>query len=193
MRVLIADSNSHRAVALSELLAADTDLEVICPASGMPLIEAVSLGKPDIVLVDLGTADRDALDSVRVLAGAAQSRPVALFVDRDDEALMQEAFDAGVCSYNVIGALPHDVKPVLRAAIALYARFQQQAAALNEAQRHLAEREVIDRAKRLFIMHEKAGEAAAHRWFQKRAMQEGRRMVDVCQQYLDVNLSGAKP
>ncbi|WP_025885143.1 ANTAR domain-containing response regulator [Asaia prunellae] len=191
MRVLIADSNPRRAIALSDMLASDTALDIMRPEPDMTLIEAVRMMKPDIVLVDLGMADRDALDSVLALARSKLNPPVALFVDQDDETLMRDAFDAGICSYNLIDTLPRDVKPVLRAAIALYERFQMQAQALSEAQRHLSERETIDRAKRLFMKRENTSEAAAHRWFQKRAMQEGRRMVDLCRQYIDLNTSGA--
>lgn len=191
MRVLIADSNPRRAVALSDQLASDPALEIMRLAPGMTLIEAVGKMQPDIVLVDLEMADRDSLDSVRALSSSELNRPVALFVDRDDEALMCDAFDAGICSYNLVDTLPRDVKPVLRAAIALYTRFQKQSRALNEAQRHLSEREAIDRAKRVFMKRESTGEAAAHRWFQKRAMQEGRRMADLCRQYLELHEPGA--
>ncbi|CDG39700.1 MULTISPECIES: ANTAR domain-containing response regulator [Asaia] len=192
MRVLIADSSPRRAVALSDILSVDAALTVMRPEPGMTLLDAVRMVQPDIVLVDLDRADRDALDSVRVLAGAGTDRPIALFVDRDDEALMREAFDAGVCSYNVIETLPHDVKPLLRAAIALFGRFQAQARALSDAQRHLSDRAAIDQAKRLFMKSENTSEAAAHRWFQKRAMQDGRRMVDICHQYLDRKAPGPK-
>ncbi|MDT8872918.1 hypothetical protein RAA17_21965 [Komagataeibacter rhaeticus] len=111
--------------------------------------------RPDVVLVDMNRADRDALDSIRALSRSALERPVALFVDEDDVELMETAFDTGICSYNVLEALPRDVKPLLRAAIALYARFRRTRDELSEAQRVLAERGIIEQAKRCFMKNEK--------------------------------------
>ncbi|PYD81913.1 response regulator, partial [Komagataeibacter oboediens] len=68
------------------------------------------------------------------------------------------AFDTGICSYNVLEALPRDVKPLLRAAIALYARFRRTRDELTEAQ--------------------------AYRWLQRRAMQTSRRIAAVAGEYL---------
>ena len=111
-------------------------------------------------------------------------RPVALFVDEDDVALMETAFDTGICSYNVVDAPPRDVKPLLRAAIALYTRFRRTRDELSEAQRVLAERGLIEQAKRCFMKNEKASEAQAYRWLQRRAMQTSRRIAAVAGDYL---------
>ncbi len=52
-------------------------------------------------------------------------RPIALFVDQDDPASMEAAIGAGVFPYNVAGAGPPDVKPILRAATALFQQRQR--------------------------------------------------------------------
>ena len=45
----------------------------------------------------------------------------------------------GVSSYNAIGVLPSDVKPILRAAVALFRRHQQAHDDLKEAESRLNE------------------------------------------------------
>ncbi|MFT9188188.1 MAG: response regulator, partial [Acetobacter orientalis] len=125
MKVLLADENSQRAGALARLLEADGTLDIILLDTQTSLIEAVRCHAPDIVLVDISRADRDALDSVRALSASPLERPVALFVDEDDETLMEEAFAAGICSYNVLDTQVKNVKTLLRSAIALYHRFRK--------------------------------------------------------------------
>lgn len=190
LKVLVADANPKRGQALSQTLCADTSLEVLTVPAGMALIDAVQLHGPDVVLVDMERADRDALDSIRALSRSAQERPVALFVDEDDVELMETAFDTGICSYNVLEALPQDVKPLLRTAIALYGRFRRARDELAEAQRALAERRIIEQAKRFFMENEKTGEVQAHRWFQRRAMQTSRKLAVVAQEYLAAQKKG---
>lgn len=187
MTVLVADGNSSRARALSDDLRADPSLRVLSVPSGMALIDAVRRHQPDVVLVDMGRADRDALDSIRALSQPALERPVALFVDQDDVQLMETAFDIGICSYNVLETPPDDVKPLLRAAIALYTRFQRTRDELTEAQRKLAEQKLVDQAKRLFMKTENATEDQAYRWFRRRAMQTARRIAAVAADYLSAH------
>ncbi|MFE8873683.1 ANTAR domain-containing response regulator [Acetobacter persici] len=184
MKVLLADENSHRAGALARLLEAETTLDVILLDDATSLIDAVRHHMPDIVLVDISRADRDALDSVRALSASGQERPVALFVDEDDESLMEDAFAAGVCSYNVLDTPVKDVKPLLRSAIALYRRFRETNAELLAARKTLSERETIDRAKILFMKQERCKEEDAYRWFRKQAMQQARKIIDVARDYL---------
>ncbi|MCE0742780.1 ANTAR domain-containing protein [Acetobacter sicerae] len=182
--VLVADANPRRGSALSETLRGDSSLRVLTVPAEMALIDAVQLHTPDVVLVDMARADRDALDSIRALSQPAQERPIALFVDEDDAALMETAFDTGICSYNVVETPPRDVKPLLRAAIALYSRFRRTREELSEAQRILAERKLIDQAKRCFMKNEKTSETQTHRWLQRRAMQTSRRIAAVAEEYL---------
>ncbi|MFT9332674.1 MAG: ANTAR domain-containing protein [Acetobacter persici] len=184
MKVLLADENSHRAGALARLLEAEATLDVILLDDATSLIDAVRHHMPDIVLVDISRADRDALDSVRALSASGQERPVALFVDEDDESLMEDAFAAGVCSYNVLDTPVKDVKPLLRSAIALYRRFRETNAELLAARKTLSERETIDRAKIMFMKQERCKEEDAYRWFRKQAMQQARKIIDVARDYL---------
>ncbi|NHN89597.1 ANTAR domain-containing response regulator [Acetobacter conturbans] len=190
IRVLLADENPHRAGALSATLRADASLIVITTGPDLPLIDAVRLHMPDIVLVDMSRADRDALDSVRALSGAGLEHPVALFVDEDDEHLMEAAFEAGICSYNVVDTPPRDVKPLLRSAISLYARFQKTQSELRAAQRTISEQQAINQAKRLFMQNEGCGEGEAYRWLRKRAMKTARRIPDIAAEYIRTHSKG---
>ena len=178
MRVLLADDNAERAGALAGILAADSGIGVVLVRPGELLADAVTALAPDIVLVDMARPDRDALDGIRQIT-ARDPRPIVLFVDNDDPAFMEEAIGAGVSSYNVLGVPPPDVKPILRAAIALFRRYQDARNGQTNAETKLHEREIVDRAKAILIKDRRLGEPEAYRWLRKQAMTSGKRIAEV--------------
>lgn len=178
VKVLLADDDAERAGAVARVLAADTGLTVVRLTPGESLADAVASLAPDVVLVDMARPDRDALDGIRQVA-ALNVRPVVLFVDEDDPAFMEEAISAGVSSYNAIGMPPPDVKPILRAAVALFRRHQQAQDDLKQAESRLQERSVVDRAKAILIKQRRLSEPDAYKWLRRTAMSRGRRIVDI--------------
>lgn len=180
MKILLADDNAARAGALTAVLSADPGLTILRPGPGQLLADAVAALKPDIVLVDMARPDRDALEGIRAAAVHAP-RPIVLFVDQDDPAFMEEAIGAGVSSYNVLGVPPPDVKPILRAAAALFRHHQTARTELREAEARLRERAIVDRAKAILIKERRLGEPEAYRLLRTRAMASGRRIPDIAQ------------
>jgi response regulator NasT len=178
VKVLLADNDAERAGAVARVLAADAGLTVLRLGAAETLTEAVARHSPDVVLVDMARPDRDSLDGIRQLT-TQNARPVVLFVDEDDPAFMEDAIIAGVSSYNAIGMPPPDVKPILRAAVALFRRHQQAREDLKQAETQLRERAVIDRAKALLIRQRRLSEPDAYKWLRRTAMSSGRRIVDV--------------
>lgn len=183
MKVLLADDDAERAGAVARILAADPGLTVMRLRPNESLAQAVASLAPDVVLVDMARPDRDALDGIRRVA-ALNSRPVVLFVDEDDPAFMEEAIGAGVSSYNAIGMPPPDVKPILRAAVALFRRHQQARDDLKQAETRLHERSVIDRAKAILIKQRRLSEPDAYKFLRRTAMSRGRRIVEVASELI---------
>jgi response regulator NasT len=178
VKVLLADDDAERAGALAGVLTADPGLTILRLRVGEALSDGVAANAPDIVLVDMARPDRDALDGIRQVS-ARMPRPIVLFVDEDDPGFMEDAIGAGVSSYNVLGVPPPDVKPILRAAAALFRRHQQAQDGQRQAENRLKEREVIDRAKAILIRKRRLTEPDAYRWLRTQAMTRSRRIVDV--------------
>ncbi len=191
MRILLADDDSARAGALTKVLSADPSLTILRPAPGELLADAVVNLTPDIVLVDMARPDRDALEGIRVVTSHSP-RPVVLFVDQDDAAFMEEAIRAGVSSYNVLGVPPPDVKPILRAAAAMFRHHQSARAELRNVEARLREREIVDRAKALLIRQRQMTEPEAYRWLRTRAMSTARRIPDIAQEVVAKELLARK-
>lgn len=186
MRVLLADGDPERAPAVEAALRAAGATALLRPGPGEMLLAAVSRAAPDVVIVDMARPDRDALDDVRHLT-RRDPRPIVMFTDHDDSAFMEEAIEAGVSSYNVVGAALPDIKPIIQAAIAMFRRFSLIEGELRRAERGLAERGVIDRAKAVLIRTRRLSEPDAYKWLRRQAMDRGRRIVDVAADVLEGN------
>jgi len=179
MKILVADRDGNRAVALSaQLRAQDDAFAVILVGDGEDLLDAVRRTSPDMVLVDMARPDRDGLDSVRSLS-AANMLPVVMFVDDDDPEFMEAAIAAGVTSYHLYDLALPAIKPVLRTAMAFFKRSRQMSTRLAEAEEQIAARQTIEAAKRLLMTQDKMSEPAAHRFLQRRAMDQQKKMAEI--------------
>lgn len=183
MIILLADDDEARANALRGLLEQDPTAAVVRTGPSTPLPEAVAEHLPDVVILGMAFPRSDALDMLRRVA-ASDPRPVVMFVDEDDPQFMEEAIAAGVCSYNVTGASPPDMRLLLRTAIALFRRHQEARQQLREAMRRLEEKILVDRAKALLIRERRISEPDAYRWLRRRAMECGRRIPEVARELL---------
>lgn len=190
MKVLLADDNQERAEAVSRDLAATGIDRVVRLDPRMRLIDAVRAELPDVVIVDMSRPDRDSLEAIREVT-VKDPLPIVMFVDHDDTAFMEEAIEAGVSSYNLVGSALPDVKPIAQAAVAIFRRYQKVAAGLQEAEDRLKERITIQRAKALLMQQRKLAEPQAHKWLRQNAMNSGKRMVDIASALLLA--AGEKP
>lgn len=184
MKVLLADANLDRAASVADRLAESGADEVLRLAPGESLAQAVGRHRPDVVIVDMARPDRDQLDSIREVAFRHPS-PIVLFVDRNDAAFMEAAIDAGVSSYNVVGAALPDVKPIVEAAVVMFRRYRQVETDLRKAEASLKERALIDRAKAKIMQERRMSEPDAYRWLRRQAMDRGRRIADVAADLLE--------
>lgn len=153
-------------------------IQVISEASSLK--RQIGALDPDMVLIDMANPSRDTLEEMAV-ASQPMDRPVAMFVDRSDDALTSAAIEAGVSAYVVDGLRPDRVKSVLDAAIARFNMFQRMRIELAETKRALEERKVIDRAKGLIMKAKGIEEDEAYALLRKAAMNQGKRLADVAE------------
>jgi len=183
LRVLVADSDADRMSALDERLREISDAVILGVPPGSNLIDAVAGLAPDVIIVDMARRDRDALDDLRRVS-ADNPRPIVMFVDRDDPALMEAAIAAGVSSYNVVDTAFPDIKPIVMAAVAIFRKYRQVEADLSKARATLFERENIDRAKAMLMRQRQFDEPQAYRWLRRKAMNESKKIAVVAAELL---------
>jgi two-component system, response regulator / RNA-binding antiterminator len=178
LHIAVVEQDRERALMIVDGLrdAGDYDVTVIGDVAG--LARRLAALAPDVVLIDLESPDRDVLDALTIAATPAD-RPVAMFVDRSDDAVMRAAIEAGVSAYVVGGLARERIKPVLTAAIARFhvvARLRTELAATRAA---LEERKLVDRAKGMLMKLKGLSEEEAYALLRRTAMDQGRKLVEV--------------
>lgn len=178
MRIAIVDESASRAAIIREGLAAVEGSEIFVVTERRGLVARIGEIGPDIVLMDLGNPSRDVLEEYfavsRVLA-----RPIAMFVDESDEEAISASIDAGVSSYVVDGLAPHRIRSILDLAVKRFNAFARLQADLDEAKGKLAERENIDKAKRILMDSRGFTEPQAYTELRKAAMNQGKRIAEI--------------
>ena len=180
MRIVIIDDSGLRASVLEEGLreAGYDDIQLVPPLGAW--VARLERMAPDVVLMDLGSPSRDTLEEMLVVSRAL-ARPIAMFVDQSDDAMIGAAIDAGVSAYVVDGLRKERIKPILDLAIRRFNAFARMRTELDEAKTALAERKTIDRAKTILMESRSLSEADAYALLRSTAMNQNRRLADVAE------------
>ena len=180
MRIAIVDESSARASIIEEGLSELDDCEIFVIGERQELLAHIAEVGPDIVLMDLGNPSRDVLEEYFAVSRAL-ARPIAMFVDQSDEESIAASVEAGVSAYVVDGLAANRIRPLLDLAVRRFNAFARLQSDLAEAKGKLAERETIDRAKRILMDSRGFGEPQAYGEMRKAAMDQGRRIVDIAE------------
>ncbi len=179
-RILVVEPDAEKAHSIIDALKAAgwSSTHVLGDVSS--LARQMKALSPDIVLIDLANPDRDTLEHISMVSDA-KSRPVAMFVDKTDDAMTQAAIHAGLSAYVVDGLHMNRIKPVIETAIARFQVMRKMQTELDAAKRALADRKTIDRAKGLIMKARGIGEDEAYALLRKSAMDQGKKVIDVAQ------------
>lgn len=180
LSIAVVETDPERATLIEESLRAAGTFSVTLILNTSGLSRQIRELSPDVVLVDIANPSRDTLEELASASGPLE-RPVAMFVDREDEGMTKAAIEAGVSAYVVAGLRANRIKPILDAAIARFHMFHRMRAELAATKRALEERKVIDRAKGVLMKARRIDEDAAYALLRKAAMDQGRRISEVAE------------
>ncbi|MGF1553964.1 MAG: ANTAR domain-containing response regulator [Paracoccaceae bacterium] len=185
LRVAVVDADRDRAAMIVEALQEGfPDVEVIVLDEEGALARRLTGAAVDVVLVDLASPSRDAMESIAAASGPLD-RPVAMFVDRSDAETTRAAIEAGVSAYVVDGLERRRIRPIVEMAISRFHAHARLRAELAATKAALAERKTIDRAKGLLMKARGLSEEEAYALMRRTAMEKGRRVVDIARALLD--------
>jgi two-component system, response regulator / RNA-binding antiterminator len=176
---------SDDAHAIAQALTDAGSLVLGVRAGDATLPEAVEQLRPDVVVVRSDSGVRDVLEHIAVATQHAR-RPIALFTDSEDRPTMREALGAGVSAYVVRGLARQRVQSVIDVAVERFAAEEALRSELASTRNELADRKLIDRAKRLLMRNRKLDEPSAHRVLQDLAMKKGLRLRDAAERVIDL-------
>jgi response regulator NasT len=180
MRIAVIDESASRASVIREGLAQLGDGEIFVLTERQGVLAELARIAPDVVLIDLGNPSRDVLEEYFAVTRAL-ARPIAMFVDRSDEEAIGASIDAGVSVYVVDGLAASRIRPVVDLAVRRFQTFARLQADLDEAKGKLAERECIDRAKRILMHGRGLSEAEAYAELRRKAMDASRRIAEIAE------------
>jgi len=178
MKILVVDEDGERRTILRDALqgAGHQVLGVDRPLSN--LSQMVIDLRPDVIIIDTHSPDRDTLEHIVVITQDAP-RPIVMFSADDDTEKIREAVRAGVSAYVVDGLSSARVQSIIDVAIARFEDLQGLRAELESAQTELADRKTIERAKGLLMKRKNLSEDDAYRLMRKMAMDENLRLVQI--------------
>lgn len=178
--VVIVDENAARASIIEAGLIAAGHEHVTIINDMTGIVAKIAAIAPDVVVIDLQNPNRDMLEDALQLSRAVK-RPVAMFVDKSDNEMMQSAIDAGVSAYVIDGLRQDRVKAILDMAVSRFNAFSKLERELEEAKTALENRNVIDQAKRLIMTSRAVSEDEAYKLLRKTAMNQNRKIVEVAE------------
>lgn len=180
LSILVIDENRLRAAVIEDGLrdAGYANLTVVHDVVG--IARRIAEVAPDVIVIDLENPNRDMLESMFQLSRAVR-RPIAMFVDRSDQASIEAAVDAGVSAYVVDGLKRERVRPIVDMAISRFNAFARMARELEEARSQLESRKLIDRAKGILMATRGLSEADAYALLRKTAMNQNRKISEIAE------------
>jgi two-component system, response regulator / RNA-binding antiterminator len=178
LSILIIDENADRASLIEEGLREAGHHRVIIVDRVHGLLKRIEDIAPDVIMIDLGNADRDLLEHMFLISRTVR-RPIAMFVDKSDEQAMYQAVEAGVSAYVVDGLKKDRVKSVLDLAVIRFKAFEKLRTERDDATQALAERKEIDRAKGIIMRRRNIGEEEAYRLLRQTAMNQKKTIAEI--------------
>jgi response regulator NasT len=180
MRIAIVDESATRASIIEEGLAQLPGSEIFVVTERNGLVARIGEIAPDVVLIDLGNPSRDMLEEYFAVSRAV-ARPIAMFVDESDDHAIAGSIDAGVSVYVVDGLAANRIRSVMDLAVRRFHAFARLQSDLAEAKGKLAERETIDKAKRILMHGNGVTEPEAYAELRRKAMSSSRRIADIAE------------
>lgn len=185
MRVMLIDQDRGRAAIVEQSLQ-DAGHEVVARlASVERLAQEVEVHQPDVVIIDIESPDRDALENMSVVS-RDNPRPIVLFSEEDSEESIAQAIKAGVSAYVSDGMRAERVRPIVDVAVARFREFQALRNELDETRTQLEDRKLIEKAKGLLMKHRDFDETQAYHAMRKMAMDRNQRLAETARNVIAV-------
>ena len=180
LSVLLVDDDPERA-AIVEPALREAGYEVVTVVdTAAEMLAQVRAMKPDVIIIDRDSPDRDTLEHVCMIT-RDDPRPIVMFTQDKNQALMRAALKAGVSAYVVDGLSVERVRPIVEVALARFEQWQALRRELDQAQTNLAERKVIERAKGIVMKQRRCSEDEAYALLRKLAMDRNQRLAQVAE------------
>lgn len=180
LSILVIDENRVRAAIIEEGLREAGHSRITVISEMLGLVRRIEETAPDVIVIDLENPNRDMLEHLFRVSRAVR-KPIAMFVDKSDTAMIAQAIAAGVSAYVVDGLRKERVKAILDLAVSRFNAFERIRAELETAKQALSDRKAIDRAKGILMKMKKINEDEAYALLRQAAMHQNMRIAKVAE------------
>lgn len=184
--VLLVDDEPERAQMIEQGLTGNTLLKHTPSIGGPELIRMIEDIKPDCIIIDCESPDRDTIENLRTVA-RHNPKPIVMFVEDGDSDKAREAVRAGVSAYIVDGLSASRVRPVIEVAIERFRMVDALHRELAKSREDLAARKLIEKAKGILMEKRSLSEGAAYEAIRSMAMNQGKQLKEVAQSIISVS------
>jgi response regulator NasT len=193
LRLVIADDDATVRALLTEQLAACGHTVVAQAASGAEAVTCAAELHPDVVLLDVHMPDGSGCAAAELLVRGTPAPGIVLFTGDVDSVLT----DAEIMSTGAVAVLPKPtprslLESTVRLAAARARDLAGARATASQAERQLAERKLIERAKGILMRRTGSTEAEAYRILQRSSQDRATPMVVLAQAVLDSEPGAAR-
>jgi len=179
IRVLLVDDDRGRGALIAQALGdAGSDFNIMRPDANSNLIKLVESFRPDVIIIEVDSPSRDTLEHLSII-NELNPKPVVMFSNDNDSALIGKAIRSGVSAYVVDGLAHHRVLGILEVAIARFREYQALRDELTNTKNQLADRKIIDKAKGFLMKQKHIDEDEAFKALRKMAMDKGQSIAEV--------------
>lgn len=185
LRVLLIDENSERAQLVKEGLDQSATVHIATTYHGRELLQLITSWKPDVIIMDCYSPDRDTIESLRQIA-QTNPKPIIMFVEEGGRSRMQEALNAGVSAYVVDGLTPKRVNPLIDTAIARFRMVDGLKSELRRTKDELAARKVIEKAKGILMERRQLSENEAFAAMRSMSQEQGKPLKEIAENVISV-------
>jgi response regulator NasT len=182
-RIIIADDESLIRLDLREMLT-HLGYDVVGEAGdGRTALDLARKLRPDLVIMDIKMPDMDGITAAEGLT-SEKIAPVVLLTAYSDQALVEQAKEAGVVGYVVKPFREAELMPVIELSLARFDEFcalEREVGGLKEA---LESRKVVERAKGVLMEVHGLRESEAFHRIRKTSMDSRKSMREVAEAIL---------
>ena len=177
-RVVVMDQNASRGRMLVSMLE-KRGMAVLASISDIAcLAETVEKYTPEAVIVSTGSPSSEILAQIDCLQESGGC-PIVLLSENSSSDELRSAVDAGVNAVVFVGLNGNNMQSAIDLAIADFIQNKTLRSRAHDAERALQERKIIERAKGTLMKRRRIDEAEAYGLMRRRAMAQGKRLVDI--------------
>jgi response regulator NasT len=175
----LLDENRGRGALIAQaLMDSGSDFNVFRPDVTGNLIKLVESFTPDVIIIEVDSPSRDTLEHLAII-NEHNPKPVVVFSNDDDSALIGKAIRSGVSAYVVDGLAHNRVLGILEVAMTRFREYQALKEELMQVKSQLADRKVIEKAKGFLMKQKGIDEDTAFKALRKMAMDKGKGVAEV--------------